>query len=204
MVFWHTLKHNSSLCADPIWRRFVIRWSLVSLLLIGLVCHFSSDFFHWDEYYQITEFVSYKLGKTPQKALAWEYHSEIRPWLQPAIYYVAARGLAVFGVNNPFTLAEVFRAISGLCGWVALVSLMLTANVFFEEDRRRRPMVVLLAVLFILPYLAVRTSSESLSGDFFSLGFSTLLLGSVAVNRQRRIVGAASGTRGRNLFWAGL
>ena len=190
MAFWQNLKQNCGLHADPVWRRFVARWSLVSLLLIGLVCHLSRDFFQFDEYYSVTEFVSYKLGKTPPAALCWEYQTEIRPWLQPAIYYVAAHGLTAIGVNNPFTLAEAFRAMSGLCAWAALVSLMLTAKVFFDDDQRRRPMVVLLAALFILPYLAARTSSESLSGDFFSLGFSALMLGSMAVDRQRRIVPA--------------
>src|ERR1022692_3446022 len=124
MAFWQNITHNSGLHDDPIWRRFVTRWSLVSLLLIGMVCHLSRDYFQVDEYYSITEFVSYKLGKTPQAALCWEYHSEIRPWLQPAIYYVAARGLTAIGVDNPFTLAEAFRAMSGLCAWAALVSLM--------------------------------------------------------------------------------
>jgi phosphatidylinositol glycan class B len=190
MAIWQNLKQNSGLRADPLWRRFVTRWSLISLLLIGLVCHFSYDFFQFDEYYQITEFVSYKLGKTPEAQMAWEYHAQLRPWLQPAIYYVAARGLIGLGIENPFTLAEVFRLMSGLCAWMALVSLMLTANVLFGDDHRRRPAVVLLAGLFLLPYLAARTSSESLSGDMFSIGFSTLLLGSVAVDRQRRIVPA--------------
>jgi GPI mannosyltransferase 3 len=190
MAFWHNLQHNSGLHADAAWRRLVNRWSLVSLLLIGMVCHCSYDFCQFDEYYQITEFVSYKLGKTPEQALAWEYHSQMRPWLQPAIYYVAARGLNRLGVDNPFVLAEVFRAMSGLCAWAALVPLMLTANVFFNDDNRRRPMVMLLAALFLLPYLAARTSSESMSGNLFSLGFATLLLGSAAVAGQRRVVPA--------------
>ena len=192
------LKLNSGLRADPIWRRFVTRWSLVSLLLIGLVCHCSYDFFQFDEYYSITEFVSYKLGKTPEPALAWEYHAQIRPWLQPAMYYAAARGLNRLGIENPFTMAEVFRAMSGLCAWAALASLMLTANVFFEDDRRRRPAVILLAALFLLPYLAARTSSEAMSGNLFSLGFATLVLGSISPSLTRRIgVGSGASTPAR-------
>ncbi|HEX3997569.1 MAG TPA: hypothetical protein VHX65_03355 [Pirellulales bacterium] len=178
MSLRQNLQLNSGLHADPGWRRFVNRWSVVSFLLIAVVCHFSYDFYQFDEYYQVTEFVSYKLGKTPREALAWEYRAEMRPWLQPAMYYVAARGLEQLGIDNPFTLAEVFRALSGLCAWAAIVSLMLTANVFCPDDRRRRPMVIVLAGLFILPYLAGRTSSEAMSGNFFSLGFATLVLGS--------------------------
>ena len=82
---------NSGLDADPEWRRFVWRWAGVSLLLIAVASYFSYGFFQFDEYYQVTEFVSFKLGKTPPDQLAWEYHQQIRPWLQPAVYYARRR-----------------------------------------------------------------------------------------------------------------
>jgi Alg9-like mannosyltransferase family len=176
-MFVQNLAFNSG-WHDPAWRRFVGRWALVSGLLVALTCHFSYDFFQFDEYYQVTEFVSFKLGKTPERSLAWEYHSEIRPWLQPAVYYAIARGLNLVGVENPFTLAEAFRFASGACAWAAIVSLMLSARVLFDDDVRRRWSVVILATLFILPYLAARTSSEAVSGSLFSLGFAVLMLGS--------------------------
>ena len=147
---------------------------------------FSYGFFQFDEYYQITEFVSYKLGKTPPGELAWEFHQQIRPWTQPAIYYAAARGAMAVGIENPFTLSLFFRAISGLCGWAAIVSMMLTARVLFADRGVRRMAVIALALLWLIPYLAVRTSSESLSGDFFAIGFALLLLGSSAAGWSRR------------------
>lgn len=156
------------------------------MLLIAAVCHFSYDFYQFDEYYQITEFVSYKLGKTPVEALAWEYHAEMRPWLQPSIYYALARGMNLLGIENPFALAEGFRAVSGLCAWAAIVALMLSTRVFFDDDRRRRPAVIVLATLFILPYLAARTSSEAMSGNLFSLGLATIVLGSAAADGDER------------------
>ncbi len=186
MVFWQNLRTNSGLADDPEWRQFVVRWALVSLALIAVTCYFSYGFFQFDEYYQITEFVSFKLGKTPASELAWEYHQQIRPWLQPGIYYLAARGMIAMGVDNPFTLSFVFRAISGLCGWAAIVSMMLSARVFFSDKRVRRLAVIMLALLWMIPYLAVRTSSESLSGDFFTLGTAALVLGSSAGADGRR------------------
>ncbi len=172
------LRTNSGLADDRAWRKFVARWSLVSLLLIAVACYFSIGHFAFDEHYSILEFVGRKLGKTPESAMVWEYQAQIRPWLQPAIYYVAARGMMSLGIDNPFTLAMAFRAISGLCGWAAIVSLMLSARVLFADELRRRASVIVLAVLWLIPYLAVRTSSESLSGSFFSLGIAALLLGS--------------------------
>jgi GPI mannosyltransferase 3 len=192
MALWQDVRRNSGLADDPNWRRFVFRWSLVSLLLIGLAAYNSYGFYQFDEHYQVIELVSYKLGKTPQNELAWEFRAQIRPWLQPAMYYAAAKALIGMGVENPFTLATAFRAISGMIGWLAVTSMMLTANVLFGAGRGRRLAVMLLALLWLIPYLAVRTSSESLSGDFFTFGVAALLLGSTvqegqaATDRSRR------------------
>jgi GPI mannosyltransferase 3 len=180
MALWQQLRRNSGLADDPNWRRLFVRWSLVSLLLIGVAAYSSYGFFQFDEHYQVVEFAGYKLGKTPQNELAWEFRAQIRPWLQPAMYYAAAKALIGLGVENPFTLATAFRAISGLFGWLAVTSLMLSANVLFGAGRRRRFAVMLLALLWLIPYLAARTSGESLSGDFFTLGVAVLLLGSTA------------------------
>jgi phosphatidylinositol glycan class B len=179
-TFWQAVRRNSGLADDSNWRRFVVRWSLVSLLLIGVAAYNSYGFFKFDEHYQVVEFVGYKLGKTPENQLAWEYRAQIRPWLQPAMYYAAAKAMIGLGVENPFTLATGFRAISGLFGWLAITSLMLSANVLFGPGRRRRLAVMLLALMWLIPYLAVRTSAESLSGDFLTLGVAVLLLGSTA------------------------
>ena len=96
------------------------------------------------------------------------------------MYYVAAKALMAVGVENPFILATAFRAISGLTAWAAIVALMLSANVLFGPGRARRLAVVLLATLCVLPYLAVRTSGESLSASFLALGVAMLVLGSTA------------------------
>jgi phosphatidylinositol glycan class B len=183
MEFLNNVRCNSGLASDPDWRRFVVRWSLVSLLLIAVAAYFSYGFFQFDEHYQVVEFVGYKLGKTPRTELAWEFRDRIRPWFQPAMYYAAAKTMMGLGVENPFLLATGFRAISGLCGWLAVTALMLSARVVLADDRQKRIAVMMLALLWLIPYLAVRTSSESLAGDFFSLGLAALLLGGNAARR---------------------
>jgi phosphatidylinositol glycan class B len=199
MAFWDNVRRNSGLAGDPAWRKFVVRWSLASLVLIAVACYFSYGMFKLDEYYQVVEFVGYKLGKTPAAELPWEFHDQIRPWLQPAIYYAAAKGLIGLGVENPFTLTMAFRAISGVCGWAAITALMLASNTLFGDDRRRRIAVVLLAMLWLIPYLAVRTSSESMSCSFLSLGAAVLLLGSAvepeaATGEPSRVLKKGTGT----------
>lgn len=179
MGIWERIRTNSGL-DDPRWRRYVARWSLVSLLLIALAAHSSYGYFQFDEHYSVVEFVGYKLGKTPASELPWEFRAQIRPWLQPGMYYLAAKALTAAGVENPFLLSLAFRAISGMIGWLAIVSMMLSANMLFGAGRARRMAVVLLATLWLIPYLSVRTSGESLAGSFFALGIAALLLGSTA------------------------
>jgi phosphatidylinositol glycan class B len=191
MSLSENVRFNSGLGTDPDWRRLVTRSSVVSFLLIAVAAWFSYGFFQWDEYYQVTEFVSQKLGKTPAAELSWEYHTRIRPWMQPGLYYLIARAAMFVGIKNPFMLAFIFRAITGLCGWVAVVSMMLSARVFFADRSLRRLSVLILALLWLIPYLAVRTSSESLSGDFFTLGVAVLVLGSSRADSHSRYPFAA-------------
>ena len=74
MGLWNLVRSNSGL-DDTHWRRFVVRWSVVSLLLIAVAAYNSYGFFQFDEHYQVVEFTGYKLGKTPESELAWEYRA---------------------------------------------------------------------------------------------------------------------------------
>ena len=85
---------------------------------------------------------------------------------------------------------------------------MLAAGVLFPDDRRRRPAVILLALLWLIPYLAVRTSEESLGGSFLTLGFAIVLLGSSEAERpvtsdeesDRRAAGFTPAVGQRRIF----
>ncbi len=192
-MFLENLRANCGLQTDAEWRRFVFRWAGVSLLLIAVASYFSYGFFQFDEYYQVTEFVSYKLGKTPAGEMAWEFHQQIRPWFQPAVYYCAAKACLAVGIENPFRMSWVFRILSGLLSWTAIVAMMLAARTFLSERDHRRAAVVLLALLWMIPYLAVRTSSEAASGNLLAIGIAALVCGSAAIDSERRrfSIGAA-------------
>lgn len=184
-TFWSNAKQNCGLADDSQWRRFVAKWALVSLCPILIAAYFSFGFYHLDEHYKIIELTSYKLGKTPEAELLWEYHCQSSPWLQPAIYYGIAKVAMLVGVENPFKLAYLFRLFDGMCCWIAVVSLMLTARVFFREPAHRKASVMILALLWLIPYLAVRTSCESLSCDLISIAVAALMLGSSSIGERR-------------------
>ena len=54
----------------------------------GSIFFFSTGFQHFDEHFQILEFVNLKWGGIRGESLAWEYREKIRPWFQPWLFYL--------------------------------------------------------------------------------------------------------------------
>ena len=91
-----------------------------SVLYIGgvvfflLTAFFSEGFYHGDEHFQIIEFAQFKLGKTAQVNLPWEFEAQIRPTLQPVlamgIFYVCD----LISIIDPHTQAFVLRLITSI------------------------------------------------------------------------------------------
>ncbi len=148
---------------------------LAANLALTLAAALSSDsVFQIDEYFQVIEFASHKLGITPGEALPWEFAARMRPWTQPGFYYALARGAMAAGVDDPFVLARVFRVASGLVAWSALATLVFAVRSWFPRRPWRSAMVASLTLAYYAPYLAARTSSESASSSFLVLGLALL------------------------------
>jgi phosphatidylinositol glycan class B len=159
-------------------RSFLARWMALALLLILVAAYRSEGFFASDEQFQVLEFAGSKLGLTPESALPWEYPYRMRPWLQPALYTLGARGLASLGVADPFAWAFAFRLFSGLVAWLGVVGLALCCERWLSEPAARRLALRALALLYFVPYLAVRTSAESLSTSCLVLAVCLVVLAS--------------------------
>ncbi|OFZ20392.1 MAG: hypothetical protein A2X94_05250 [Bdellovibrionales bacterium GWB1_55_8] len=153
-------------------RRFFWKWMLIALGLHLVAAFFSIGHQAADEYFQILEFMNFKLGKTPVADLAVEYAERMRPWFQPALYFVFAKIWSALGVLNPFTWVFSFRVFAGLVGWASGALLTWQALTWFKTEATRRLLVLLSAFLWFLPVLHVRPSSEGLGGSFFFLGLA--------------------------------
>ena len=145
-------------------------------LVVTLITAWTSvTFFHPDEHFQTVEFVGFKLGFTPEQELPWEYKAGVRPWLQPALYYVLLRPLVALGLQDRFLLAFVLRLCSGLLAFGGLLALVRASACWFESEEARRLGLRWLTLAGCVPYLAVRTSSENAAASFFLLGFALLM-----------------------------
>jgi phosphatidylinositol glycan class B len=156
-------------------RRNDVRW----IVLLGVLLHlaaalFSTGYFALDEHFQILEFAALKLGSNQPADLSWEYDSQIRPALQPAVAYVVASGLQVLGSGNPFTVATVLRLLSSALSLLCMYLLYVALRRELPTDRLRIWLIYLSLGLWFLPYLHARFSAEILGGTFFWIGLAVL------------------------------
>ena len=150
-----------------------------SLLILGAVilvtAWYSETFYFPDEHYQILEFMALKLGITQAADLPWEYSVRIRPWFQPLIYFLIAKPLITLGLTDMFAIAFLLRLATGLFSLVALALFAKAVLPTIEGEQEQRAFVRYLPWFGFLPYLFVRTASETFSAAFFALGLAVAL-----------------------------
>lgn len=153
-----------------------IALAAAALCLFVFAAWRSAGVHHPDEYFQTVEFASEKLGRTHAAFLPWEHTYRLRPYLQPAVYVGAARALAAVGASAPATALLVFRLGSALLNLAALLLLWAALARRLPEPRARTWLLAACLFTFYLPYLSVRSSSESVSGALLAAGLAAWLL----------------------------
>lgn len=151
--------------------RFVRTHLLVLAAVTVVTAWFSYGVFHIDEYYQVVEFGRSKLAPAEVPALPWEHTERLRPWLQPFLYWCVAR---VTGAQDIFVLGFLFRLVTGLANVGAIALFLRTTLPWQRNPEEARLHVRVLTLAGFLPYLAVRTSSESAAMATMVLGFGLL------------------------------
>lgn len=136
----------------------------------GITAYFSYAYFHIDEYFQILELVRYKNGDIGDP-LPWEHVERLRPWLQPALYFGVVK---VLGLHDAYRMAFVLRLLTGLANVGSVFLLWRTTERWLETDEAKRLHLRVLTLLGFLPYLFVRTSSESASAAALTAGFALI------------------------------
>lgn len=154
----------------------------------------STGFFHPDEHFQVIEFASYKLGITAREQLAWEFGTQIRPWLQPAMFYGFHQAGVTLGVKDPFDIVTGFRIFAALLNLGVMVALFSTLKFLIKDARAQTAALVTWALFYVFPMLHARTSSEN---------FSTMAVTMALVCSLHALYGDAK-KRTRLLFVAGV
>jgi phosphatidylinositol glycan class B len=147
--------------------------SLAVLAAVTLVtAWFSNTFYFPDEHYQVLEFMSYRLGITAAPDLPWEFSAHIRPWLQPLIYFLIAKPLLLIGLKDMFVVTFILRLATGIFSLAALALFARAILLTIGGAEERRAFLTYLPLLGFLPYLFVRTASETFSAAFLALALA--------------------------------
>jgi len=149
------------------------------LIIIGIIIHlitaiFSVGYYHVDEHFQVLEFTSIKLGIAQEDELPWEYQARLRPVVQPTFAYVLIKIMNFMTLDNPFFHATVLRLVSALLSLYCVYLLIVSLNPEINSDFLKKWFIFLSLMIWFLPYLHVRFSSENWSGIFFWIGFALL------------------------------
>ena len=168
------------------WTPFLLKWFSFGLFIHCVFAICSTGFHHFDEHFQILEFLNAKLDKTPIKELPWEYHHKMRSWTQPGLYYLMAKFWSILSLENPFFWVSSFRLLTSLIGQISICTLSLAVFFLFKEDIKRKWAIILLNLTWYVPYIQTRPSSEGLGSNLFILGISMMIWGLMRQKSQNK------------------
>jgi GPI mannosyltransferase 3 len=145
---------------------------LFSVLALGVTAWFAVGYYFPDEHFQILEFAGYKLSLSDPAGLPWEFHSRIRPALQPAMAVGLYDLMHLFGEVNPFTMAFLLRLISSLMTFLVMFRMYHAYQKGITQEPLRSWFLWLSFLLWFAISAGSRFSSENWSGITFSLAFA--------------------------------
>lgn len=148
------------------------RWIICMVIVVYLLTAiFSTGYHHPDEHFQLIEFAGLKLGWNAATDLAWEYEAKIRPALQPAIACGVIGALRCVGMDNPYSQALALRLLSAILA-LCSIGCFIKSFAHATNGKHRIAYVLLSFLLWFLPAINVRFSSEAWAGSFFLLALS--------------------------------
>ncbi|WP_341905167.1 hypothetical protein [Fluviicola taffensis] len=151
----------------------------LSVAVFTTTAYYSVGFFHADEHFQILEFIGIKAGWNTPNDVVWEYHTQIRSSIQPSIAHGLISIFKLFGITDSYTLSFLLREVTGLTLIFALVFFYRNTNHLIQSKKNPQNNNLLkylylgfLLLIWYVPYLGVRFSSETWSAIFliFAMG----------------------------------
>ncbi len=144
------------------------------MVVFAITAYNSHGYIHADEHYQIIEFANLKSEAVQAKDLPWEYHEKIRPALQPMMAYEVFRIAHFFTIRDPYVLCFILRMMTAIFA-LFCINRFVIATKRFVEEKNQKMYYAMSYLLWFIPYLSVRFSSECWSGLTFLLALSLVL-----------------------------
>ncbi len=168
-------------------------WLLAAIILHLLAAWFSVGHYHDDEYAQILNFATSKIGEDMQSQLMWEFEAGVRSGFQPFIAFALSKVTSFVGIDSPFILAFIYRLISAAISLLATVVFIRSIESEINSKNAFKWTAFFLLFSWILIFTNVRFSSEGWACSFFLLGFGLYRYPSPATKSRFLLVGLCFG-----------
>ncbi len=178
-------------CGNMKEKRINVFLFLLGGLILLVSAYFSEGYFQADEHYQIIEFANYKLGAITAEQLPWEFAAQMRPGFQPLIAFLLIKGLGALGVSNPFIQIMCLRLLTALVVLFSIIYFLRRVQIIAAPLMRRVLVIILFFLMWFMPLLMVRFSSENFSAIFIFITIAILF-------------GDKYDLRLKHFLWAGL
>ncbi len=151
------------------------------IIIAGILVHilaaiFSVGYFQVDEHFQILEFTAFKLGIADENDIAWEFHDQIRPAIQPAFAFGMVKFFNLLSLKSPFFHATILRIISAILSVGCMYLLIISFIHEIKSEFLKRWFLFLSLMIWFLPYIHVRFSSENWTGLACWSGFALIFI----------------------------
>jgi len=164
-------------------------WLVAAIILHLLAAWFSVGHYHDDEYAQILNFATSRIGLDMQSQLMWEFEAGVRSGFQPFIAFVLSKATSFVGIDSPFILAFIYRLISAAISLFATVVFIRSIASEITSKNVFKWIVFFLLFSWLLIFINVRFSSEAWACSFFLLALGLYRYPSSATNTRFLLVG---------------
>ena len=137
--------------------------------------YFHVGYVHADEYYQIFQFAAYKIGLSVLRT-PWEFTDQMRSAFLPTIIIIVYKIYAVFTTPNPFIIGFIMRLIASSLSLVSLIIFIKAFLPTIRNEKYKRWFILLTLFTWSSTYYNIHYCSETISGNFYLIGFSVLFL----------------------------
>lgn len=146
----------------------------LSGFILMVAAFFSAGYLHPDEHFQIIEFAALKLQLNEAINLPWEFHSQMRPAIQPAMVVLIYRLIGLLATPDPFFVAFILRLLTGCISFLAMWMIYKAYEKEFSNEELKKWFLILSFFLWFIIFINVRFTSETWSGNVFLIAFSYL------------------------------
>ncbi len=164
-------------------------WLTAAIIIHLLAAWFSVGHYHDDEYAQILNFATSKIGMDMQSELMWEFKAGVRSGFQPFIAFVLSKATSYAGIDSHFVLAFIYRLISAAISLIATVVFIQSIANDINSKKAFKWTAFFLLFSWILIFTNVRFSSEGWACSFFLLALGLYRYPSPASIQRFLLVG---------------